>query len=239
VLPAAAAADDLEDIAPDALPEWDGVEKALENAPLGIDINVARPTDLMMLPGIGASRAQAIIEHRAAKGPFGSIYELAALPGFGPGLFRRTTGLSMRRRVDRHLILAQLLPLPPEGTPLLTRITEAVRLECGADGAVLTSNEGVAIAVAGAMPEAQKYAALGSRYFFRTRRQLQKFVDRASDCIILPGSTPPLLLLSSDDAVIILTLSGGVLAQKRLNRVRRAMREIGWLLTRRAVVFSM
>jgi len=96
----------------------------------------------------------------------------------------------------------------------------------------------MAIAVAGTMPEAGKYAALGSRYFFRTRRQLQKFVDRASDCIILPGSKPPLLLLSSEDVVMILSLSGSVVPTKRLTRVRRAMQEIGWLVSRRAVVLN-
>jgi hypothetical protein len=101
---------------------------------------------------------------------------------------------------------------------------------------VLTSREGVPLAVSGETAQADKYAALGSRFFFRTRRHLQKFVDRASDCMILPGSTPPLLLLSSDDVVVIVTLSSSAVSQRRLNRVRRAMREIGWLLSRRAVV---
>ena len=113
---------------------------------------------------------------------------------------------------------------------------EAIRAEFGATGAVLTNLEGMPLAVAGTMAEANEYAALGSRFFFRARRHLQRFISRASDCIILPGSAPPLLLLSSDNVVVILTLSGSAVLQKRLNRVRRAMREIGWLLSRRAVV---
>ena len=37
--------------------------------------------------------------------------------------------------------------------------------------------------------------------------------------------------------VVILALTGSAVLQKRLTRVRRAMREVGWLLSRRAVVF--
>jgi|GEM_PF-1272590 len=218
--------------------DWDGVEESLETAPLGVDINTARAVDLMLLPGVGETRARAVIDHRTARGPFRSVFELADVSGFGPTLFRRVTGLSLRRRVNRHRLMEQVLPLPPGGPALLNRITEAVRAEFAAVGAVLTNRAGMAIAVAGTMPEAGKYAALGSRYFFRTRRQLQKFVDRASDCIILPGSKPPLLLLSSEDVVMILSLSGSVVPTKRLTRVRRAMQEIGWLVSRRAVVLN-
>ena len=119
---------------------------------------------------------------------------------------------------------------------MLTRITEAIRAEFAAAGALLTSVEGIPLAIAGEMSDANKVAALGSRYFFRTRRHLQKFVDKASDCIILPGSTPPLLLLSSGEVVAILALTGSTVTQRRLQRVRRAMHEVGWILSRRAVV---
>jgi competence protein ComEA len=238
VVPDGATEEDGES-AEEGLEAWEGVECSLETAPLGVDINTARAGELMLLPGVGETRARAVIEHRAAQGPFRSIYDLAAVPGFGPMLFRRVTGLSARRRVNRHRVMEQYLPLPAEGPALLHRITEAVRAEFSAAGALLTNRAGMPIAVAGTMPEADKYAALGSRYFFRTRRQLQKFVDRASDCIILPGSTPPLLLLSSDDVVMILSLAGSAVSPKRLNRVRRAMREIGWLVSRRAVVLRL
>jgi len=236
VQPALLEADELEGLEGDLLPEWDGVERSMERAPLGINLNTARASDLMLLPGIGASRAQAIVDYRGAHGHFRSVYELADLPGIGPSLFRRITGHSVRRRVDRHKVMEHFLNLPPSGATLLERIVEAIRGEFGASGALLTNIEGIPLAVAGTMKDADKYAALGSLYFFRTRRHLQKFVDKASDCIVLPGSTPPLLLLSSENVVAILALTGSSVAQKRLNRVRRAMREVGWLLSRRAVV---
>jgi competence ComEA-like helix-hairpin-helix protein len=221
-----------------APPGWSGVEESWECAPHGVDLNMARVADLTQLPGVGPTRAQAILAYRTAHGHFASVYDLALVSGIGPALFRRMTGLSVRQREDRHAALAELLTLAEDQRPLLVRIVEAIQAELGASGAVLTNREGVPLATSGTMPEAERYAALGSRFFFRARRHLQKFVARASDCIILPGSTPPLLLLSSEDVVVILTLAGSAVVRKRLTRVTRAMREVGWLLSRRAVVLQ-
>ncbi len=228
--------EEAEDFQPDLLSEWSGVEESLERAPHGIDLNVARAAELIHLPGVGETRAQAIIAHRNAHGPFKSIYGLADVSGVGPALFRRMTGLSVRKRVNRHAVMEHFLTLSADQKPLLFRVVDAIRAEFSASGAVLTNLAGMPLAVSGTMKDANQYAALGSRFFFRARRHLQKFVARASDCVILPGSTPPLLLLSSGDVVVILTLTGSGVLQKRLNRARRAMREIGWLLSRRAVV---
>ena len=51
---------------------------------LGVNVNTASQTDLETLPGIGPSKAMAIIEYRTANGPFTSLAELDAVPGIGP-----------------------------------------------------------------------------------------------------------------------------------------------------------
>ncbi|MBN2449796.1 MAG: helix-hairpin-helix domain-containing protein [Lentisphaeria bacterium] len=219
--------------------EWDGVEPSMEMAPLGVNINLAGRAQLMQLRSVGEVRAGEIVAYRDAHGPFRSIYDLAGIPGIGPASFRLMTGFPFHSRANRHAILEGLLDLTDDGSPLLARVVRGMRAEFGATGCLLTSREGIPLAVDGDMPEATKYAALGSRYFFRTRRHLQRFVEHASDCIILPGSKPPLLLLSRDDTVVIITLSGSTVSQRRLDRMRRAMREIAWLLSRRAVVVGL
>ena len=40
----------------------------------------------MSLPGVGQVRAQAILDYRAAHGPFSSPEELALVPGVGQGI---------------------------------------------------------------------------------------------------------------------------------------------------------
>ena len=48
-----------------------------------IDINTADATLLETLPGIGESRAEAIIRHREEHGPFKRVDDIVAVPGIG------------------------------------------------------------------------------------------------------------------------------------------------------------
>lgn len=50
----------------------------------GVNVNSASQSELETLPGIGPSKASAIIEHRNTKGPFTSLADLDAVPGIGP-----------------------------------------------------------------------------------------------------------------------------------------------------------
>ncbi|MHC5062918.1 MAG: ComEA family DNA-binding protein [Planctomycetota bacterium] len=49
-----------------------------------LDPNRARLPELMLLPGIGQQRAEAIILQRIRHGPFRRIEDLAEVPGLGP-----------------------------------------------------------------------------------------------------------------------------------------------------------
>jgi competence protein ComEA len=48
-----------------------------------VNVNTATAAELEMLPGIGASRAQAVIEAREAKGGFKSLDDLLEVKGIG------------------------------------------------------------------------------------------------------------------------------------------------------------
>jgi competence protein ComEA len=51
-----------------------------------ININTATEAELQVLPGIGPSRAAAIVEDRRLNGPFRSVDELDRVRGIGPGI---------------------------------------------------------------------------------------------------------------------------------------------------------
>jgi competence protein ComEA len=59
------------------------------HAPGGFDINRATEAEWDELPGIGPSKARAIVEDRERNGPFRSIDDLARVKGIGPKLLER------------------------------------------------------------------------------------------------------------------------------------------------------
>ena len=54
-----------------------------------VSLNSATLEELDALPGIGRTKAAAIVQYRAEHGPFTQAEELARVPGFGPGALRR------------------------------------------------------------------------------------------------------------------------------------------------------
>lgn len=50
----------------------------------GLNVNTASATELESLPGIGPSKAAAIVDYREANGPFGDLADLDKVPGIGP-----------------------------------------------------------------------------------------------------------------------------------------------------------
>lgn len=60
------------------------IEAAGEGVKDRIDLNRATAPELEMLPGIGPSLAQKIVDFRDQQGPFGSVDDLMDVPGIGP-----------------------------------------------------------------------------------------------------------------------------------------------------------
>lgn len=54
-----------------------------------VNVNTATPDELQLLPGVGESRAAAIVDTRKAKGGFKSVDELAQVKGVGDKLLER------------------------------------------------------------------------------------------------------------------------------------------------------
>ena len=66
---------------------------AAEQSPSRVDLNTAGRPQLESLPGIGPSRAQAIIAYREQNGPFVAAEELTAVAGIGSGIYENLQSL--------------------------------------------------------------------------------------------------------------------------------------------------
>ena len=61
-----------------------------ESAP--VELNTADKEELMALPGVGETLAEAILDHRKAHGPFRAPEELMDVPGIGEKRFEALKG---------------------------------------------------------------------------------------------------------------------------------------------------
>jgi competence ComEA-like helix-hairpin-helix protein len=68
------------------------VTPAQLGGPGQVDLNSADVASLDSLPGVGPSRARAIVRYREANGPFRAVQELARVSGFGPAALGRLQG---------------------------------------------------------------------------------------------------------------------------------------------------
>lgn len=59
-----------------------------------VNLNTAPREALLGLPGIGPSKADAIVAYREAHGPFASLDAVLKVPGIGPGILARIKGLA-------------------------------------------------------------------------------------------------------------------------------------------------
>lgn len=57
----------------------------------GVNVNAANQSELESLPGIGPSKAAAIIDYRNTNGPFASCAQLDDVPGIGPATLANIT----------------------------------------------------------------------------------------------------------------------------------------------------
>ena len=72
-----------------AAPAQTSKDPAAEKADKGVNINTAGLQELMTLPGVGESRAHAIIQYRSEKGAFRSPEELKRISGIGDKIYER------------------------------------------------------------------------------------------------------------------------------------------------------
>jgi competence ComEA-like helix-hairpin-helix protein len=71
-----------------------------------LDINTATEAELVLLPGIGPRRAQAIVKERAKRGAFNTVWELCEVPGLTKALIQRLEPM-LQAVPARSLIIPQ------------------------------------------------------------------------------------------------------------------------------------
>lgn len=217
--------------------EWNGIEEIVDAGAKAVDINRADLEMLATLPGVGSSIAASIIEYREQNGRFASIYDFASMPGIGPKLFIRMTGLDLMERRNRHAVLNRLVGLDGAAALPVGTLLEAICRAIGVQGGLLSNSDGMPLAYTPKMAEkADQYGALVPQMFRRSERYLRPVTNEAIHCLMLPMTEPPLLLFSGEEIYMAFTTAAGQPVETFLPKALEIMRELDWLMGCRAVV---
>ena len=76
-----------------------------------IDVNRADWPELCLLPGVGETRARAIVAHRQRHGPFRRLDDLRAVPGVGPKTITSLRNLVWTGNQPRSVTPSDITPL--------------------------------------------------------------------------------------------------------------------------------
>jgi|SRR3989344_2390686 len=86
-----------------------------------ININTALPAALETLPGIGPTKAAAIIAYREANGPFATIENIENVSGIGPATFAKISAL-----ITVGEVTATAAPVQPTAPPARSQQVQVV-----------------------------------------------------------------------------------------------------------------
>lgn len=112
------------------------------------DLNTADSACLASIPGLGPSRAAAIINYRADVSPFLSVEELAFVPGIGPGTLGNVASFVTVTPVATEVGTDHLLVQGEPGDTVLT----VVFLDVGNGDAILLESGGQRLLIDGGPP---------------------------------------------------------------------------------------
>jgi len=216
---------------------WSGRESV--NASVSpTDLNTASPRELELLPGLGKSKASAIIRYRELHGELESIYDLLSIPGIGARNFEAMTGLDPDKREDRSLKMKQMLGLADSGRPRLSSIAKAIVGKFNAEACILSGADGIIISQSGSIEadEARQYAALAPKIFRGTKKYLAHLEGLHPHMVALPGSNPPILFVGLQHLFMALALKRQENLSSIVSDVGALAEELDWFFSNRAIV---
>jgi len=218
--------------------KWDGSEKISSAAVAAINLNDASLAELLTLPGVGKTRADAILHYRNIHGNIESIYDLLCIPGIGRNHFETMTGLDPDKRENRHITLNRVLGLSDSARPSLSRVANESVKALNVAACVLVATDGTVIARSNSilMNSAEQLAALAPKIFRGTKKYLPRLSGKHPNMFALPGSTPPVLFVGTKHLFLVLALSQDETFKSVIDKSAALSTELDWIFSPRAII---
>jgi len=192
---------------------------------------------VLTLDGVTSGLAEAIVAHRQAHGPWGSIFDLVNVPRLGRGTFRRITGMSYSEtRRHRRRKLARLLRLPPREVGDLTTVAAAIAGLPGVAGCLLSDPDGMLMAESGATSYAAPMGAVIPRMFRLIHENMAVASVGGLDSVSLCVRDRLYTIVAGERFCLTVVHQTNRLTKTQITTIQKLADELDWLLSHRGYI---
>jgi competence ComEA-like helix-hairpin-helix protein len=203
--------------------------------PGNVNINIASAGELFILPGVDRPTAEAIIAYREKHDGFKNIFELLKVQGVTPDRFGRMTGMKAgNKRRHRRNRLAELLKIPAHKIADLELTVKAISGRSGYSGCMISDNEGLILAQAGAGQVGIALSAVLPRMLRQVMHNMDLTDAGKIDTISLSIDGQLYTVASAPNMILTAIHAENVVSETEFSFIRKVSRELAWLLSFRA-----
>jgi len=220
----------------------EGMEDSTEDAALadklgGVNINTASVEQLMTIDGMTNHVAEKIMEFRATRGAFKSVFDLCEVPGIGKTRFRKITGITWnRRRIHRIWKLALLLDMPVADAARLQAVAQALAVAGDTLGCILSDGDGLVLAESKIGQEAERIGAVVPRLVQQAADNLKAAGFESSGAITLSAGDKTFAVAGCGRIFVTCVCKKHGMKKRQLVLLEKTAVELGWLLSHRGYV---
>jgi competence ComEA-like helix-hairpin-helix protein len=203
--------------------------------PGNININVATSSELLLLDGMDATLANAIVTYRTVHGCFKSVFDLFRIKGIDGTVFRQMTGMKAEQKHrHRRRRLASLLNIPAAQVAGLTAIADAIARKPAFTGCLITDMDGLPLASTGMAERGMDLSAILPVTLNQMSHNMHLAGMKLSGMLSFTVDGVLYSVHKTGNVILAVAHTKNMIDESDFLFIRKVGRELNWLLSIRA-----
>lgn len=210
-------------------------ETLYHELPGNVNINLAQPEELMILPGMNRLLAENIVAYRDKKGSYKTVFDLHNVQGVTETVFRKITGVdTANRRYHRRKRMAGLLKIPAERISDLSLVVHAMSSRPGFSGCGISDWDGLMLAQFGLDETGRALPALLPVMLRGLKKKVSLITEKKLDMLSLEIGGKIYTVSAATNVVLTTSWADNTVNDTGIALIRKVRKELSWLLSIRA-----